>query len=198
MLTSSHFQLYFTLALPNAAVHKQILPSSFASICALITMSAFVLGGSIPLMYELGAEMTYPVPVTTLSPRLPPLLAREGMDGAPHQCLLGAVACCSLCMLTPALLMTSSHSKAGFNIIQRDCPDFERRSFCLFVCCQPVARQRSDEFGHLWRCSAGSRAAGGNKGRLQTTSSRSSRRVQPTQGQLIVILSMCAPLRVRV
>lgn len=59
--------VYFTLALPNAAVHKKIFPSSFASICVLITLSAFVLGGSIPLMYELGAEMTYPVPASTSS-----------------------------------------------------------------------------------------------------------------------------------
>jgi hypothetical protein len=51
--------VYFSLALPSCFnATTGLLPASFNVVYVLIIVASLLLGGMIPLMYELGAEMT--------------------------------------------------------------------------------------------------------------------------------------------
>ena len=55
--------LWFTLSVPLPAfgADEAIIPSNRASTCAAISFAGFFLGGVNPLLFELAAEITFPV-----------------------------------------------------------------------------------------------------------------------------------------
>lgn len=57
--------VWFTASLPTPFSPHPFLPSSIAVLCAATSLAGFFLGGTNPIFYEMGAELTYPVPEGT-------------------------------------------------------------------------------------------------------------------------------------
>lgn len=55
----------FTIAMPTTFAAKPVIDLSFEVVFALIVASGMALGACLPLVYEIGAEVTYPAPEST-------------------------------------------------------------------------------------------------------------------------------------
>lgn len=64
-VTSALFLVWFILSLPSIFDDEPLLPSSLGVLGTAITLGGVAMGGANPLYYELGAELTYPVPEVT-------------------------------------------------------------------------------------------------------------------------------------
>jgi MFS family permease len=59
------FLLWFIFSLPSFFNDQPLFPSSLGILGVSITLGGVAMGGANPLYYELGAELTYPVPEVT-------------------------------------------------------------------------------------------------------------------------------------